>query len=79
MINHIKKRVVMVKRILDCRGSDLRQMGKKELKQAILAAEGRTIIAETVVTSQPLLPEVSNPEVMKAFGADMIYYSTCSM
>lgn len=61
-----------LKRILDCRGSDFRQMGKAELKQAIRAAEGRTIMAETVVTSQPLLPEVSNPEVMKAFGADMI-------
>jgi hypothetical protein len=61
-----------MKRILDCRGSDFRQMGKEELKQAITAAEGRTIMAETVVTSQPLLPEVSNPEVMKAFGADMI-------
>ncbi|MDR7077293.1 hypothetical protein J2Y03_002317 [Neobacillus niacini] len=61
-----------MKRILDCRGSDFRQMGRKELKQAIRAAEGRTILAETVVTSQPLLPEVSNPEVMKAFGADMI-------
>jgi hypothetical protein len=52
-----------MKRILDCRGSDFRQMGKKELKQAVRAAEGRTILAETVVTSQPLLPEVSNPEV----------------
>jgi hypothetical protein len=61
-----------MKRILDCRGSDFRQMGREELKQAIRAAEGRTILAETVVTSQPLLPEVSNPEVMKAFGADMI-------
>lgn len=61
-----------MKRILDCRGSDFRQMGRNELKQAIRAAEGRTILAETVVTSQPLLPEVSNPEVMKAFGADMI-------
>ncbi|WHZ05826.1 haloacid dehalogenase-like hydrolase [Neobacillus sp. YX16] len=61
-----------MKRILDCRGSDFRQMGREELKQAIRAAEGRTIMAETVVTSQPLLPEVSNPEVMKAFGADMI-------
>jgi hypothetical protein len=29
-------------------------------------------MAETVVTSQPLLPEVSNPEVMRSFGADMI-------
>jgi hypothetical protein len=61
-----------MKRILDCRGSDFRQMGRNELKQAIRATEGRTILAETVVTSQPLIPEVSNPEVMKAFGADMI-------
>ncbi|MCM3110617.1 haloacid dehalogenase-like hydrolase [Lederbergia lenta] len=61
-----------MKRILDCRGTDFQQMGRKELKQAIFAAEGRTVIAETVVTSQPLLPEISNPEIMKAFGADLI-------
>ncbi|WP_050613700.1 DUF7916 family protein [Bacillus testis] len=61
-----------MKRILDCRGSDFMAITKEELKNAIRAAEGRTVIAETVVTSQPLLPEVSNPEIMKAFGADMI-------
>ncbi|MFS0784283.1 haloacid dehalogenase-like hydrolase [Bacillus sp. 1P06AnD] len=61
-----------MKRILDCRGSDFFNMAKDELKNAIRAAEGRTVIAETVVSSQPLLPEVSNPEIMKAFGADMI-------
>jgi hypothetical protein len=43
-----------------------------ELKQAITLAEGRTIMVETVVTSQPLLPEVSNPEVMNALGSDLI-------
>jgi len=61
-----------MKRILDCRGSDFRQMGKEDLKQAILASEGRTVMAETIVSSQPLFPEVSNPELMKAFGADFI-------
>lgn len=61
-----------MKRILDCRGSDFQNMNKEELKQAILASEGRTVMAETVVSSQPLFPEVSNPEIMKAFGADMI-------
>ncbi|WP_042352632.1 DUF7916 family protein [Bacillus massiliigorillae] len=61
-----------MKRILDCRGSDFRRMGKDELKQAILASEGRTVMAETIVSSQPLFPEVSNPEMMKAFGADFI-------
>lgn len=61
-----------MKRILDCRASDFRQIGRKELKGAILAAEGRTVMAETVVVSQPLLPEITNAELAKAFGADMI-------
>jgi hypothetical protein len=43
-----------------------------ELKQAITLAEGRTIMVETVVTSQLLLPEVSNPEVMNSLGLDLI-------
>lgn len=60
-----------MKRILDCRASDFRQMDREELKQSILAAEGRTIISENVVTKS-LLPEVSNAELSKAFGADMI-------
>lgn len=61
-----------MKRILDCRGSDFYHMRRDELKQAILASEGRTVLAETVVSSQPLFPEVTNAEVMKAFGADLI-------
>ncbi|RCX17012.1 hypothetical protein DFP94_11073 [Fontibacillus phaseoli] len=61
-----------MKRVLDCRASDFRQMGREDLKGAILAAEGRTVVAETVVVSQPLLPEISNAELAKAFGADLI-------
>ncbi|GIP52431.1 DUF7916 family protein [Paenibacillus vini] len=61
-----------MKRILDCRASNFRQMGREELKGAILAAEGRTVMAETVVVSQPLLPEITNAELAKAFGADLI-------
>ncbi|GIP46507.1 hypothetical protein J53TS2_00980 [Paenibacillus sp. J53TS2] len=61
-----------MKRILDCRASDFRRMDREALKGAMLAAEGRTVIAETVVTSQPLLPELTNAELAKAFGADMI-------
>ncbi|WP_410769090.1 haloacid dehalogenase-like hydrolase [Fontibacillus sp. BL9] len=61
-----------MKRVLDCRASDFRQMGREELKGAILAAEGRTVMAETVVVSQPLLPEITNAELAKAFGADLI-------
>lgn len=47
-------------------------MDREALKGAMLAAEGRTVIAETVVTSQPLLPELTNAELAKAFGADMV-------
>lgn len=61
-----------MKRVLDCRGSDFRQMGREDFKRAILASEGRTVMAETIASSQPLFPEVSNPEIMKAFGADFI-------
>lgn len=61
-----------MKRILDCRASDFRRMDREALKGAMLAAEGRTVIAETVVTSQPLLPELTNAELAKAFGADMV-------
>ncbi|GGG05830.1 DUF7916 family protein [Paenibacillus aceti] len=61
-----------MKRILDCRASDFRRMEREQLKGAILAAEGRTVIAETVAVTQPLLPEISNAELAKAFGADMI-------
>ncbi|WP_019241063.1 MULTISPECIES: DUF7916 family protein [Bacillus] len=61
-----------MKRILDCRASDFRNMEKAVLKQSILASEGRTVLAETIASSQPLFSEVSNPEMMKAFGADMV-------
>ncbi|WP_068618940.1 DUF7916 family protein [Paenibacillus tuaregi] len=60
-----------MKRILDCRASDFRQMNREQLKQSIIATEGRTIISENVVTLS-LLPEISNAELSKAFGADMI-------
>lgn len=47
-------------------------MTNEDLKTSIIASEGRTILAETVVTSPPLLEGVTNAEVMTAFGADLI-------
>jgi len=61
-----------MKRLLDCRASDFERMDKQSLKVAIAKAEGRTVIAETICSVQPLFPEVTNPELLKAFGADMI-------
>lgn len=62
----------MVKRILDCTASDFRTMNSRELKESIYAAEGRTILAETVSTSPPLISGVSNAEICVALGADII-------
>ncbi|MEW4354347.1 haloacid dehalogenase-like hydrolase [Streptococcus pneumoniae] len=61
-----------MKRLLSCYASDLQNLSKDELKQAISTSEGRTILGETVVTAAPLLEGVSNPEVMASFGADLI-------
>ncbi|VYU44039.1 haloacid dehalogenase-like hydrolase [Clostridium tertium] len=61
-----------MKRLLSCYASDFRDMKADELKNAILASEGRTILGETVVTAAPLLEGVTNVEVMSAFGADLI-------
>lgn len=61
-----------MKRLLSCYASDFINMKGDELKNAILASEGRTILGETVVTAAPLLEGVTNAEVMSSFGADMI-------
>lgn len=61
-----------MKRIISCYPSDFENIRKEEFEQAIFASEGRTIVAETVVTAAPLLEGVTNAEVMAAFGADLI-------
>lgn len=61
-----------MKRLISCYASDVINMKRDELKNAILASEGRTILGETVVTAAPLLEGVTNAEVMSSFGADMI-------
>lgn len=61
-----------MKRLLSSYPSDYKNMSAMDFKQAIVASEGRTILAETVVTAPPLLEGVTNAEVMTAFGADLI-------
>lgn len=61
-----------MKRLLSSYPSDYKNMSAADFKQAIIASEGRTILAETVVTAPPLLEGVTNAEVMTAFGADLI-------
>ncbi len=43
-----------------------------ELKQSIKASEGRTIISENVVIRESFIGDITNSEIARAFGADLI-------
>lgn len=62
----------MVKRILSAAASDFEQMGRTDLLESIRLAEGRTVCAEVVASSPPLVYGVTNAETAAAFGADLI-------
>lgn len=62
----------MVKRLLSSSASDVAKMSSSELKQAILASEGRTICSENVVMAPPVAGDITNAEVASAYGADLI-------
>lgn len=62
----------MVKRILDATASDFEKMGRADLLESIRLAEGRTVCAEVVASSPPLVYDVTNAETAVAFGADLI-------
>ena len=61
-----------MKRILDCQASDFADMDGVDLKNSIRAGEGRTILSECIVSWTPLLRDVSNPEVARSCGADLV-------
>lgn len=61
-----------MKRLLDCTASDFEKMTGQELKQSILASEGRTMVAEVIGAVTPYYPAVTNAEMAAAFGADII-------
>lgn len=62
-----------MQRILNCRASDFSQLTTAaELTQAIRASEGRVIMAEVAAEVAPLYGEVTNGELLCAFGADLL-------
>lgn len=62
-----------MQRILNCRTSDFSQPASgKDLKQAIIASEGRVIMTEVAAGAAPLYGEVTNGELLCAFGADLL-------
>lgn len=62
----------MVKRMLSATSSDLESMDRTALLESIRLAEGRTVCAEVVASSPPLVYGVTNAETAAAFGADLI-------
>lgn len=62
-----------MKRILACTASDFgKPQTPNELKESIVASEGRTIIIDIAAERSPLYPEVTNAELIAAFGADLL-------
>ncbi|MDD8048155.1 MAG: haloacid dehalogenase-like hydrolase [Thomasclavelia sp.] len=62
----------MMKRLLNCTSKELLSYNGDELKQAILASEGRTVLTETCLVPYPLMGDITNAEMAAAFGSDLI-------
>ena len=62
----------MGKRLLSCFTSDFNKMSGQDLKNAIKASEGRTVLSENVVGRRSVTGDVTNSELARAFGADLI-------
>ena len=54
-------------------------MTAQDLKQSILASEGRTILSENITSRDPQAMDVTNSEVARAFGADLILLNTLDL
>ena len=62
----------MGKRLLSCFTSDFSKMSGQDLKNAIKASEGRTVLSENVTGRRSVTGDVTNSELARAFGADLI-------
>ncbi|MFB1052177.1 haloacid dehalogenase-like hydrolase [Paraliobacillus sp. JSM ZJ581] len=62
----------MVKRLISANASEILSMSKEELKLSIKASEGRVVVSENVATKEPFIGDITNTEIARAFGADLI-------
>lgn len=65
-----------MKRIFEIETKDALSVKKEELLNIIKHSEARTLMAETVISCEPLSEAASNPEMAASFGADMITLNT---
>ena len=61
-----------MKRIFELSSKDFATLEKRAILSTVKSSEGRTVMAEVVVTAPPLIYGVSGLEIAAAFGADMI-------
>lgn len=69
----------MARRIISATNSDIKKFTSKDLKESIIASEGRTILSQNFVGFEPLVEGTINPEVANAAGADMVFLNGYSM
>ena len=62
----------MVKRFISANASEILSMTASELKQSIKASEGRVILSENVAFKESYIGDITNSEIARAFGADLI-------
>ena len=62
----------MVKRLISATASEVRQMNREDMFEAIKASEGRVIVSENVCCSATATDSTTNAELAAAFGADML-------
>lgn len=66
----------MVKRLISANTSEIMVMNREELLQSIRASDGRVVLSENIVTRETIVAEVTNAEIAKSFGADLILLNT---
>ena len=62
----------MKKRLISANASEILAMTAAELKQSIKASEGRVIMSENVAGRDPYIGDITNAEIARSFGADLI-------
>lgn len=61
-----------MKRLISANASEILAMNAGELKQSIKASEGRVVLSENVSAREAFIGDITNAEIARAFGADMI-------
>ena len=61
-----------MKRLISANPSEILNMTAQELKQSIQASEGRVVLSENVVIRETFIGDITNAEIARAFGADII-------